>query len=67
MHPTPSPPPLGSRLAQFVYMADRWRPSTQEFGLYVWLPLFVDPHDATRVSVVWHDVWRLDNATSPFA
>jgi hypothetical protein len=47
-------------------MADRWQPSTPNFGLYVWLPLFIDPDDARRVSVQWHDYWRLDNISSPF-
>jgi hypothetical protein len=56
----------GSRLAQFIYMADRWKPNSVEFGLYVWLPLFIDPRNPSRVSVVWHDAWQLDNATSPF-
>ena len=57
----------GSALAPFVYMADRWTPSnTTSFGQYVWLPLFIDPANASRVRVVWHDSWRLDDATSPF-
>ena len=54
----------GSRLAQFVYIADRWTPSDKtSFGTYVWLPLFVEKG---RVRVVWHAAWRLDNVTSPF-
>ncbi len=58
----------GSRLAPFVYMADRWTPSDNaSFGTYVWLPLFIDPANASRVRVVWHESWRLDNATSPFS
>lgn len=59
----------GSRLPQFIYMADRWTPSLDEkglFGTYVWLPLFIDPKNSSRVRVVWHDAWRLDNVTSPF-
>jgi hypothetical protein len=56
------------QLAPFVYMADRWTPNdNQSFGTYVWLPLFIDPHNASRIEVVWHAAWRLDNATSPFA
>ena len=55
----------GSKLAPFVYFGDRWAPSTAFFGLYVWLPLFIDK-TGTKMSVVWHDYWRLDNATSPF-
>ena len=57
---------LGSKLPQFVYIADRWQPNTPNFGLYVWLPLFVDPRNPARVSVVWNDEWQLDNVTSPF-
>jgi hypothetical protein len=56
----------GSMLAPFVYMADRWEPATEAFGTYVWLPLFIDPRNASRVKVEWHDAWTLDNATTPF-
>ena len=57
----------GSQLAQFIYIADRWTPSDpHSFGTSVWLPLFIDPNDATKARVVWHAAWRLDNATSPF-
>lgn len=55
-----------ARLAQFIYMADRWAPSTSTFGTYVWLPLFIDPANGSRVRVVWHNAWTLENATSPF-
>jgi len=56
-------------LAPFIYMADRWTPDDRNgsFGTYVWLPLFIDPANASRVRVVWHAAWRLDNATSPFS
>jgi hypothetical protein len=47
-------------------MADRGEPGTQAFGTYVWLPLFIDPANASRVRVEWHDAWTLENATSPF-
>ena len=63
---TPSPTP---GRAPFVYLADRWQPDTPNFGLYVWLPLFVDTRDPRhpRVRVVWQDEWRLDdNGLSPF-
>ena len=54
----------GSRLAAFIYMADQWQPNTPTFGLYVWLPLFVDEQNG-RVSVPWLDAWTLENATTP--
>ena len=58
LHPT---------LAPFIYMADRWTPDDlYSMGTYVWLPLWIDPKNASRVRVEWHDSWRLDNATSPF-
>ena len=44
----------------------RWEPDSQSFGSYVWLPLFIDPHNPESVKVVWYDSWRLDNVTSPF-
>ena len=59
----------GSKLPQFIYMADRWTPNLDPqglFGTYVWLPLFIDPKNSSRVRVVWHESWRLDNVTSPF-
>jgi hypothetical protein len=57
----------GSDLAPFIYMADRWKTADEDFGTYVWLPLFIDPKNASRVQVTWAPSWRLDNATSPFA
>ena len=49
-------------------MADRWTPRNNvSFGTYVWLPLFIDPQNASRVRVLWRASGRLDNATSPFA
>lgn len=54
----------GSKRAAFIYMADRWQPNTPNFGLYVWLPLFVDEQDG-RVTVPWLDAWTLENATAP--
>ena len=56
----------GSALAPFIYMADRWEPSSASFGTYVWLPLFIDTKDPQKVKVPWIPSWRLDNATSPF-
>ena len=59
----------GSKLAPFIYIADRWTPNdVYSMGSYVWLPLWIDPKNSSRVRVVWHESWRLDNATSsPFA
>ena len=56
----------GSKLPQFIYFGDRWQPDTPNFGLYVWLPLFIDPANPARASVPWEQYWRLDNVTSPF-
>lgn len=49
----------GSRLAQFVYVADRWQTNTTNFGTYVWLPLFVDRDGV--VSVKNETSWRYDS------
>lgn len=59
----------GSKLPQFIYIADRWTPSGKSsFGTYVWLPLFFDEQQPTRnARITWHSAWRLDNVTSPFA
>ena len=56
----------GSGRAQFVYLGDRWDTQHVDFGRYVWLPLFVDPRNSSRVRVTWHDEWRLDESLSPF-
>ena len=56
----------GSARPQFVYVADRWDTHAIRDSTYVWLPLFVDTSDPSRVRVVWHDRWRLDNVSSPF-
>ena len=59
----------GSALPQFIYMGDRWNYSSAHGtsrATYVWLPLFVDELDPSKVQVVWYDSWRLDNVTSPF-
>ena len=64
--PNPAYAGPGSKLPQFIYMADRWQPDTANFGLYVWLPLFIDPKNPARISVPWQPYWRLDNVTSPF-
>lgn len=55
-----------ARLPQFVYVADRWDTLKAHFGRYVWLPLYVDPLDASRVLVRWASEWRLDEECSPF-
>ena len=43
--------------ADFIFIADRWRPTTREFGRYVWLPLRVSPNGA-MVSVGAPRDWR---------
>ena len=47
----------GSKLAQFIYAADRWQINTSDFGRYLWLPLRVDTGTGT-VSVSNPDVWK---------
>ena len=58
----------GSALPQFIYCADRWHGPPWQIAksTYVWLPLFIDPANVSRVRVEWREAWRLDNATSPF-
>ena len=56
----------GSRRAQFIYIADRWEVNLGIFGQYVWLPLFLDPQNASVVRVIWADEWALDSEISPF-
>eukprot|EP01051_Picozoa_sp_SAG22_P018185 SAG22_NODE_2989_length_2045_cov_2.700411_3_plen_125_part_00 len=51
-----------SKLAPFIYAADRWQTNTTDFGKYLWLPLFVDPagRPNTSVSVVNPASWKYD-------
>ena len=42
------------------------RETYDEFGTYVWLPLWIDPRNASRVRVSWHERWALDDVASPF-
>ena len=47
----------GSKLAQFIYAADRWQINTTDFGRYLWLPLRVDAGTGT-VSVSNPEAWQ---------
>lgn len=40
----------------FIFLADRWQPSTDAFGRYVWLPLNVNPNGT--VVVTNPSVWQ---------
>ncbi|GAA0148064.1 glycosidase [Lithospermum erythrorhizon] len=64
-------PMPGSPSGSFIFMADRWNPADLKDSRYVWLPLTV--RDAAeqqalalplqpRVSIYWHDSWRLSNS-----
>ena len=54
----------GKRMAEFIYLADRWQVNTTDFGRYVWLPLVVhqDPKSGLNntVSVTFHESWKYE-------
>ena len=46
-------------LPQFIYLGDRWEQTTEDFGQYIWLPLFVN--ETTGVVRVQNESsWRYD-------
>ncbi|CAI9779866.1 unnamed protein product [Fraxinus pennsylvanica] len=60
-------PMPGEIPGSFIFMADRWNPSDLSNSRYVWLPLTVRATEEwyngfpskTRVSIFWHEKWRL--------
>jgi hypothetical protein len=53
-------PVTGSQGTTYVYMGDRWNPSSLGTSAYIWLPLTVK---GTSVSMAWHAKWFIDTAT----
>lgn len=53
-------PVAGSSGTTFVYMGDRWTPSSLGTSPYIWLPLQVN---GANVSMSWHTTWSIDTAT----
>ena len=53
-------PVTGNSGTTFVYMGDRWTPSSLGTSPYIWLPLQVD---GANVTMSWHTTWSIDTAT----
>ncbi len=53
-------PVVGSKGTTFMFMGDRWIPSSLGTSPYIWLPLTVK---GTSVSLAWHPKWFIDTAT----
>ena len=53
-------PVQGSRGTTYMFMGDRWNPSSLGTSTYIWLPLTVS---GTSVSLAWHGRWFIDTAT----
>ena len=53
-------PVTGSKGTTYVFMGDRWIPSSLGTSPYIWLPLTVS---GTTVSLAWHARWSIDTAT----
>jgi hypothetical protein len=49
--------PVAGRPAQFIFMADRWRPDNAIDGRYIWLPLRVENG---MPAMEWKDNWGLE-------
>lgn len=50
----------GSQGTTYMFMGDRWNPSSLGTSPYIWLPLTVK---GTSVSLAWHAKWFIDTAT----
>jgi hypothetical protein len=50
----------GSKGTTYMFMGDRWNPSSLGTSPYIWLPLTVK---GTSVSLAWHAKWFIDTAT----
>ncbi|GLZ34509.1 hypothetical protein Lesp02_66960 [Lentzea sp. NBRC 105346] len=53
-------PVTGTAGTTFMFMGDRWQPSSLGTSPYVWLPLTVS---GTSVSMKWYDRWYIDTVT----
>jgi len=53
-------PVVGSKGATYMFMGDRWIPSSLGTSPYIWLPLTVQ---GTSVSLAWHAHWTIDAVT----
>jgi hypothetical protein len=53
-------PVTGSKGTTYMFMGDRWQPSSLGTSPYVWLPLTIK---GTSVSMAWHAQWFIDTAT----
>ncbi|GEL10633.1 Glycosyl hydrolases family 43 [Flavobacterium glycines] len=49
--------PVQGKKDQFIFMADRWKPSNPIDGTYVWLPI---QFDKGKLILKWFDKWDLD-------
>lgn len=49
--------PVYGKNNQFIFMADRWKPSNPIDGTYVWLPIQLENG---KPIIKWYDSWNLD-------
>lgn len=54
----------GSKGTTYVYAGDRWNPADLGSSPLIWLPLTVA---GTKVSMAWHDSWRIDTAAGTWS
>jgi hypothetical protein len=47
--------PLGAKLDQFVFMADRWNSQNLGDSRYLWLPFSVKDG---KIAIEWRDSWK---------
>jgi hypothetical protein len=53
-------PISGSQGTTFMYMGDRWTPSSLGTSPYIWLPLQVN---GANIATTWHNSWSIDTST----
>ncbi|MEY2869654.1 MAG: hypothetical protein RIR01_2154, partial [Bacteroidota bacterium] len=49
--------PVQGKKDQFLFMADRWKPSNPIEGTYIWLPIEIVN---SKPVLKWFDKWDLD-------
>lgn len=53
--------PVAGKPNTFIYMADRWTPTTLSDSRYVWLP--IEMKDDGKVEVKWYEKWNFEKKT----
>jgi hypothetical protein len=53
--------PVAAKPGMFIYVADRWTPTTLSDSRYVWLP--IEMKEDNKVEVKWYEKWNFEKKT----